>query len=71
MNHAAEIGGRLITHDLERTYLAALSKVAGAPKTGSDKRRTPIYQRESRSTEKESIQDAANALAALWKIGKP
>lgn len=50
--------------------MAALSKVAGAPQASADKRRTPIYQRASTSTEKESIQAAANALAALWKIGK-
>jgi hypothetical protein len=64
-------GGKLSTHDLERSYIAALSKIAAAPKAGADKKRSPIYQRESTTTERESIQDAANALAALWKIGKP
>jgi len=71
MNVVAGTGGKLSTHDLERMYMAALSKVAGGSKPSADKRRTPIYQRESKSTERESIQDAANALAALWKIGKP
>ena len=69
MNAVAEKGGELSTHDLERMYMVALSKVAGATE-GADKRRSPIYQRESTSTERQSIQDAANALAALWKIRK-
>lgn len=70
MDAVAAIGGKLSSHDLERKYMAALSRIAGAPKANSDKRRTPIYQRESESSERQSIQDAANALAALWKIGK-
>jgi len=71
MNFVAELGGKLSTNDLERMYMAALSEVAGAPKASSDKRRTPIYQREAKSTERESLQQAANALAALWKIRRP
>jgi hypothetical protein len=51
--------------------MAALSKIGGTQKAATDKRRTPIYQRELANTEKESIQAAANALAALWKIAKP
>lgn len=50
--------------------MVALSKVAGAPQATADKRRTPICERGSTSTENESIQAAANALAALWKIRK-
>lgn len=38
--------------------------------TGTAKKQTPIFQREP-ITEKQSIQDAANALAALWKIVEP
>jgi hypothetical protein len=34
-------------------------------------KQTPIFQREPAITEKQSIQDAANDLAALWKIAKP
>jgi hypothetical protein len=49
--------------------MAALSRIAGAPMSGTAKRQTPIFQREA-TTEKQSIQDAANALAALWKIVK-
>ncbi len=64
-------GGKLSTYDLEQRYVAALSKISRAPKASADKRRTPIYQRESATTERESIQAAANALAALWKIAKP
>ena len=48
----------------------ALARIAGASTTGAPKRQTPIFQRESAITEKQSIQDAAKALAALWKIVK-
>jgi len=51
--------------------MAALSKIAGAPMTSTAKRQTPIFLREPAITQKQSIQDAANALAALWKIVKP
>ncbi len=53
--------------ELQEKYQAALSKIAGA-KTGSAKKHQPIFQREPATTEKQSIQDAANALSALWKL---
>ena len=51
--------------------MAALARIAGGPMTGTTKKQAPIFQREPAITEKQSIQDAANALAALWKILKP
>jgi hypothetical protein len=51
--------------------MAALSRIAGGTTGETTKRQTPIFQREPAITEKQSIQDAANALAALWKIVKP
>jgi len=51
--------------------MAALSRIAGAPVSESAKRGKPIFQRETAIPEKQSIQDAANALAALWKIREP
>jgi len=56
--------------ELQGRYIAALSRIAGAPITDAAKKNTPIFQRESAITEKQSIQDAANALAALWKLVK-
>jgi hypothetical protein len=56
----------LSPEDLQGKYSAALARVI---KRGGSKRQTPIFQREP-ATEKQSIQDAAKALAALWKIAK-
>jgi len=39
--------------------------------SGTAKKHMPIFQREPAITEKQSIQDAADALSALWKIDKP
>jgi hypothetical protein len=55
---------------LEGKYKAALSRI-GAQTSGNAKRHTPIFQREPAISEKQAIQDAANALAAIWKIGEP
>ena len=64
-------GGKLSAQDLKRRYMTALSNLARTPKVSADKRQTPIYQCESATTERVSIQDAAKALAALWKIVRP
>jgi hypothetical protein len=60
----------LSTQELQGRYVDALARIAGAPVTGTAKRQTPICQREPAISEKQSIQDAANALAALWNIVK-
>jgi hypothetical protein len=60
----------LSRQELEGKYMAALSRVSGEPMTASAKRQTPIFRREPEVNEKQSIEDAANALAVLWKIGK-
>ena len=57
--------------NLQGRYMAALSRIAGEPTSGATKRHTPIFQRDPANTEKQSIQDAANALAALWKVRAP
>ena len=54
--------------DLQGKYLAALARIGG---TDSSNRQTPIFRREPAITEEQSVQDAAKALAALWKIAKP
>jgi hypothetical protein len=64
-------GGTLSPRELEGKYKAALSRIAGAQTSGNAKRHTPIFQREPAISEKQAIQDAANALAAIWKIGEP
>jgi hypothetical protein len=56
--------------ELQGRYVAALARIAGIRATGTPKRKTPIFLREPEMTEQQSIQEAANALAALWKIAK-
>jgi hypothetical protein len=51
--------------------MAALYRIAGAPLCGDAKRHTPIFQRGPAVGEQQAIRDAANALAALWKIREP
>jgi hypothetical protein len=58
----------LSSQELQGRYVAALAKIARGPKSGSPKRQTPIFQREPAITEKQLIQDAADALAALWNL---
>jgi hypothetical protein len=61
-------GGKLNPRTLQATYVAALS---GTQMCGDAKRHTPIFQRGRVIDEKQAVQDAANALTALWKIGEP
>jgi hypothetical protein len=61
-------GAPMSPRELQEKYQAALSKIAGAKISGSAKKHQPIFQREPATTEKQSIQDAANALSALWKL---
>jgi hypothetical protein len=51
--------------------MAALSRIGDAQISESAKRHTPIFKRGPAIAEKQAIQDAAIALAALWKIGEP
>ena len=49
-------------------YMVALGRIGGSD--GSD-RHKPIYERNSQRTELQAIEEAANALSALWKIRRP
>jgi len=64
-------GGKLSPRELQLKYMSALSRITGAPADADAKRQTPIFQREPAVTEKELIQNAANALAALWRVRDP
>jgi len=63
-------GDRLSPQDLQARYAAALSRIGGAPTKDTAKKHTPIFKRQPAITETQSIQDAANALAAIWKVPK-
>jgi hypothetical protein len=64
-------GGKLSPRELQGKYMAALSRIGDAHRSGTAKRHTPIFKRGPAIAEKQAIQDAAIALAALWKIGEP
>jgi hypothetical protein len=61
---------RLSPQDLQARYAAALSRIGGAPTKDTAKKHTPIFKRQPAITETESIQDATNALAAIWKLAR-
>jgi hypothetical protein len=69
INNESIEGDKLSPRELQQRYITALSRMAGSPMTDTIKKQTPIFQRAA-ITEKQSIQDAANTLAALWKIIK-
>jgi hypothetical protein len=71
INNESIEGEKLSPRELQQRYITALSRIAGSPMPDTVKKQTPIFQREPAITEKQSIQDAANDLAALWKIAKP
>jgi hypothetical protein len=60
----------LNSQELQRRFTAALSRVTEDSMTSTAKRQQPIFNREPAMTEKQSLEDAANALAALWKTAK-
>jgi hypothetical protein len=49
--------------------MVALGKISGATSSNTAERHKPIYQRETRQTEQQAINEAAKALSALWKLG--
>jgi hypothetical protein len=59
-------GDNLSTQELQGKYTVALRRIGG--ETTSTDRHTPIFQRRAHITEQQAIQEAANALTALWKI---
>ena len=60
----------LSPQDLQARYAAALSRIGGAPSEDRAKKHMPIFKRQPATTQTESIQEAANALAAIWKVAK-
>jgi hypothetical protein len=59
-------GANLSPHELQGKYAIALRKIGG--ETGSADRHRPIFQRSAHIAKQQAIEQAANALAALWKI---
>jgi len=59
----------LSPRELQGKFNAALEKIGGAADSTAPARHKPIYQRQSEMTEEQAIQQAANALSALWKLG--
>jgi hypothetical protein len=65
-------GANLSPRDLQGRYSAALQNALRTidGENVAD-RHKPIYQRNSKMTEQQAIEEAAQALRALWKVGKP
>ena len=61
-------GGNLSPLELQGKYMVALGRIGA--ETGSERtdRRKPIYERNSLQAERQAIEEAANALSALWKV---
>jgi len=54
--------------ELQGKYSVAMGRIYGETGSGSADRHKPICQRNSQMTEHEAIEQAANALSALWRI---
>jgi hypothetical protein len=53
---------------LQKAFNSAIAAVGDSAKKSA--RQTPIYRRPERS-QMNAVKDAANALSALWKMGRP
>jgi len=63
-------GGSLSSQELQGKYTVALGRIGGGASSGGADRHKPICQRNSQMTEQQAIEEAANALSALWKVRK-
>ncbi len=52
--------------DMQGNYVAALAKISSI-QVPQPARRRPIFQRDTATTQKQAIADAAVALSALWR----
>lgn len=60
-------GGHLSPRELQGRYSVALQTIGGEDVA---ERKKPIYQRNAQMTEQQAIEEAAQALRALWKLKK-
>jgi hypothetical protein len=56
----------LSPQELQGKYAVALRRIGG--ETAATDRHRPIFCRNADMAEQQAVQEAANALAALWKI---
>ena len=63
-------GGSLSSQELQGKYTVALGRIGGGADSGGAARNKPICQRNSQMDEQQAIEEAANALSALWKVRK-
>jgi len=54
--------------ELQGKYTVALKRIGGETGSEAANRRKPIYQRSSQNSERQAIEEAANALSVLWKV---
>jgi len=58
----------LSPQELQGKYALALKGIGGETASAATDRHRPIFRRNAQMTEQQAIQEAASALAALWKI---
>ena len=61
-------GDNVSPGELQGKYTGALKRINSKAGSGQDDRHRPIYQRNSRMTEQQAVEEAAKALTALWKV---
>jgi len=61
-------GDNLSPQELQGKYALALKGIGGATASAGADRHRPIFRRNAQKTEEQAVQEAASALAALWKI---
>jgi hypothetical protein len=63
-------GDNLSPQELQGKYTVALKRIGGETTSAAADRHRPIFHRRAQMTEQQAIQEAANALTALWRMTK-
>ena len=61
-------GENVSPQELQGKYTVAMRRIGAEAGSGGAERHRPIYQRNEKLTEQNAIEEAANALSALWKV---
>ncbi len=64
-------GGKLSPRAREGKHTIASGRIGGETASDPANRHKPIYKRHSQSIGRQALEEAAEALSALWKIRRP
>jgi len=64
-------GAKLSPKELEGKHTVASGRIGGKTDSDTANRQKPIYKRNSQSAGRQALEEAAEALSALWKIRRP